>query len=463
MTTTMKLLLLTLMIFNCHGFSLFPRIESSLLKNVVVSQKTTIPKFNKINNNNLVLEEFGNAMKTAASVFCFSAAILFANDVQPSMAADYGSMSQEQTAVAEAWRLVDNSFIDRTFNDQNWFKLRQDNVKRKYKSMDDARGSITTMVGSLGDKYTRYLSPSKYQSLVDAATGNLCGVGVEISTNKDGRIIASDVEPNSPAQLAGIQPKDIFYEADGSRFDSLSTPDDVALNLRGAEGSRVGIVMERNGEKLDFIVTRKPIKISTVRSYMTTSPKVDKIGVIRIKSFSGNTVTAVKTELEDVKKKGAKAVVFDLRGNPGGLLPGGVDLASAFLEKDKPVVFVVNKNGVVDAQCTYETGIDLDTPVAIYVNSATASAAEVFTAAMQENGRATVIGEQTFGKGIVQTIKPLTNNNGGIAVTVAKYETPKRNSINKVGITVDIKTSVECPKDDISSCLPEDAFKQPVT
>eukprot|EP00546_Thalassionema_frauenfeldii_P017330 CAMPEP_0178900346 /NCGR_PEP_ID=MMETSP0786-20121207/3425_1 /TAXON_ID=186022 /ORGANISM="Thalassionema frauenfeldii, Strain CCMP 1798" /LENGTH=406 /DNA_ID=CAMNT_0020571345 /DNA_START=192 /DNA_END=1412 /DNA_ORIENTATION=- len=404
-----------------------------------------------------MLDEADDVLRKAVSVFCLSAAI----SVSPVVAADYGSMSQEQQMVAEAWRLVDSSFIDRTFNNQDWFKLRQDNVKRKFKSMEEARGSVTDMIGSLGDKYTRYLSPSKYQSLVDSATGNLCGVGVEISTNKEGKVVASDVEPNSPAEKAGIQAKDIFIEADGNMYDITSTPDDVALNLRGAEGSKVGIVMEREGKKIDFIVTREPIKITSVRSYVASVNGAGKVGVVRIKSFSGTTAETVKGEIESLKKRGVKSIALDLRGNPGGLLPGGVDTASLFLDSNKPVVFVVNKNGVVDAQSTYQTGFDLATPLVIYVDSNTASAAEVFTAAVQENGRATVVGEQTFGKGIVQTIKPLSNNNGGIAVTVARYETPQHHSINKVGIAVDMKAPIDCPKSDVSSCLPVSAFKIP--
>ena len=380
----------------------------------------------------------------------------------PAIASDYGSLSVEQKAVAEAWRLVDNSFIDRTFNDQDWFQLRQDNIKRKYKSMNEAQDAITAMLGKLGDKYTRYLPPAKYQSLVDSATGTLAGVGVEIATNKDGRIMASDIEPNSPASSAGMMPKDIFVEVDGARFDTTSTPDDVAVKLRGPVGSKVGVVMERDGKTLDFIVTRQSLKITSVRSYMTDKPGVNgKIGVIRIKSFSGTTAETVKAELVDLQKKGATNIVVDLRGNPGGLLPGGVDTAALFLDANAPVVFVADKKGVVDSQATLSVGFDLDDPLVLVVDGNTASAAEVFAAALQENGRATLVGEQTFGKGIVQTVKPMSNDNGGVAVTVARYETPKHNNINKRGIPVDIPASVDCPKDDVSACLPTNAFRKP--
>jgi carboxyl-terminal processing protease len=409
---------------------------------------------------NNFFDDAKDAVINVVSILCVSAALTL-NAPPPAVASSYDAMTAEQRTVAEAWRLVDFSFIDRTFNGQDWFKLRQDNVGRKYKSMEEAQGAISTMIGTLGDKYTRYLSPSKYQSLVDAATGTLAGVGIEISTNKEGRVIASDVEPTSPAKVAGIEPKDIFVEVDGAKFDATSTPDDVALKLRGPEGSKVGVVMERDGKTLDYIVTRQNIKITSVRSYMTSVGGVGKVGVIRVKSFSGTTADSVQSELDSLKKKGAKAIALDLRGDPGGLLPGGVDTASLFLDANKPVVFVVNNKGVVDAQSTYKTGVDLETPLVIFVDKGTASAAEVFTAALQENGRATVVGEQTFGKGIVQTIKPMSNNNGGIAVTVAKYETPQHHDINKRGITVDMETSVDCAKDDASSCLPSSAFKAP--
>ena len=398
-----------------------------------------------------------------AKHFFGSAALAFTllGTPAPTPAADYGSFTPEQKLVAEAWRLVDNSYIDRTFNHQDWFQVRQTYVQKKYKSVDEARSAIDTMLASLGDKYTRYLPPAKYQSLVDSATGTLAGVGVEISVNNEGKVIASDLEPNSPAQKAGLQPLDVFVEVDGTKFDAKATPDDVALQLRGPQGSRVGVVMERNGQTLDYILTREPIKITAVRSYLSSLPGVGKVGVIRIKSFSGTTAATVSEQLAALKKKGAESFVIDVRGNPGGLLPGGVDTASLFLEANKPVVFVVNKSGVVDAQATLATGVETEAPMVVLVDSGTASAAEVFTAALKENGRATIAGEQTFGKGIVQTIRELSDKNGGLAITVARYETPKHNNINKSGIPVDAAAPVDCPKDDATKCLKPQNFAKP--
>jgi carboxyl-terminal processing protease len=336
----------------------------------------------------------------------------------PSHAAGYESLSPEQKFVAETWRTVDSTFLDRTFNGQDWFQIRQDLVKKKYKNFEEAQMAVSDMMSELGDKYTKvrygsyyhwifccrrilklilfvfvcsdqYLSPAKYQSLVDSATGTLAGIGVEIATNKDALAIVSDVEPNSPAQKAGLLPNDIFLESDGVKFDKTSTPDDVALKLRGPQGSRVGVTVLRNGETKDFIIQREPIKVTSVRAYIK-----NKVGVIRIKNFSATTSATVKETFEDLKKKGAKTILFDLRSNPGGLLPGGTETASLFLKANQPLVFVVSNKGVVDSQETFTDGFDTETPVVVLVDHNTASAAEVFTAALQENGRAKVVGEQ---------------------------------------------------------------------
>jgi len=137
----------------------------------------------------------------ATTLLLASASTLPAN---AGSASDYGALSDEQKAVAEAWRIVDNNFIDRTFNHQDWFKVRQEAVKKKYKTMGEAQVEIERLVGTLGDKYTRYLPPAKYRSMVDSATGTLAGVGVEISFSADresGKIIVADTEPTSPASI----------------------------------------------------------------------------------------------------------------------------------------------------------------------------------------------------------------------------------------------------------------------
>ena len=222
--------------------------------------------------------------------------------------------------------------------------MRQNLVTKKYKTMGEAETAIDGLVSSLGDKYTRYLAPAKYQSIVDSAQGTLAGVGIELSVNKQGQVMASDVEAKSPAAKAGIQPDDVFLEVDGVVFDTTATPDSVATRLRGPPGSKVGVVMARGEKKIDYIITREAIKITSVKSYMSNAPGVGKVGVIRIKSFSSTTEETVKEKYNELKKSGAQAIVFDLRLDPGGLLPGGVDTASLFLPEGRPLVFVASKS-----------------------------------------------------------------------------------------------------------------------
>lgn len=426
--------------------------------------------------------DVGEKMKRCAAVttttvvmmMMMMGGILGGGDVSPCWATDYGSMPLENRAVAEAWRIVDNNYLERTFNGQDWFGMRQSIVtKAKYKTMDDANAAIDKMVSSLGDKYTRYLSPAKYISIVNAATGTLAGgIGVELSADaKTNMVYASDIQPNSPAEQAGVLTGDIFIQVDGLQVDDgKATPDDVAARLRGPEGSRVGLTILRNSKNQDFILTRQPITVASIKSYISPSHK--NVGVIKIKVFSGTTAEKVKESLLDLKKQGATSIVLDLRNNVGGLLPGGVETASLFLEKDLPVVFVVDKKGVIDAQSTFAQGLDTTDPLVLVVNENTASAAEVLTAALLENNRAIAVGKQTFGKGIVQTIRQLNFDNGGVAVTVARYETPLHHDINKQGIPVssplinsaaddDTNNCESKNKNDIVACIPPTAFQSP--
>mmetsp|Transcript_14663 Transcript_14663/g.40756 ORF Transcript_14663/g.40756 Transcript_14663/m.40756 type:complete len:475 (+) Transcript_14663:183-1607(+) len=432
----------------CHAF--LPQIQSSSMRDGKLSLYRNV---NYGQNEKTAESQSNKNFVAALASLSLAMSLVFAPlTSEPAHASSYSSITPEQKMTAEAWRTVDSTFLDRTFNGQDWFQMRQELVKKKYKNMDEAHDAVANMMSKLGDKYTKYLSPAKYQSLVDTATGTLAGIGVEIATNKDELVIVSDVEPDSPAQKAGLLPKDIFIEGGGAKFDKASTPDDVALRLRGPVGSKVGVTVLRDGETKDFIIQREPIKVTSVRSYIAKSNK--NVGVIRIKSFSGTTSSTVKEAFQDLKNKGAKQILFDLRSNPGGLLPGGVETASLFLESNKPIVYVVSNKGVISAEETFENGFDTETKLTLLVDHNTASAAEVFTAAMKENGRATVIGEQTFGKGIIQTIRELSDGNGGVAVTVARYETPQHNDINKSGIAVEKSVDVECAKNDALACLP---------
>ncbi|CAM9723203.1 unnamed protein product [Scytosiphon promiscuus] len=361
------------------------------------------------------------------------------------------ALNTEQAAVAETWRTVDRLYVDRTFGGQDWFGLRQQTLKDAAKGMTEAElnSALAKMLSTLGDRYTRYLPPAKYATIVQSSSGDVAGVGVSLSvdTARDLPLIVG-VESGTPAAEAGLQAGDLLMQISGDECRGLA-PDDAAALLRGTENTKVGIVAERpsggdgaKGEKLDLIVTRRKFKVEGVVSKEATVDGT-KIGIVRIKSFSSNTVGDVRAAVERLKSKGASRIVVDLRGNVGGLLPGGIDTAGLFLDAGKDVVFIIRKNGSVEGRATLEAGpYAQGAPLTLLVDKGTASAAEVFAAAVRENDRAILVGERTFGKGVIQTVEPLTNG-GGVAVTVARYETPLHHNINKVGIPVD--KEIECP------------------
>mmetsp|Transcript_27506 Transcript_27506/g.66764 ORF Transcript_27506/g.66764 Transcript_27506/m.66764 type:complete len:458 (+) Transcript_27506:502-1875(+) len=364
------------------------------------------------------------------------------------------AFSPEQKLVAEAWRIVDQSFVDRTFNNQDWFKIRMKAVKHQYDGMDDAYEGIRQMLAKLDDVYTRFLSPDQYSSLTSSATGEVVGVGVELFPARvDGNVVVMNPVDDSPAMKAGVRANDVISEIDGEDLDGLS-PDEVAARIRGAPGTTVFITLKRQTEESQVEIRREYLKLKTVKAVM----KPDGIGYIKLKQFNSSTPSDVKEAIESLKAKQASKFVLDLRDNPGGYFPAGVDVASYFLKTGSPIVYVVNNKGIPDEYTANKDGLVADEPLVVLVNKGTASASEILAGAMKDNHRAQLIGQKTFGKGVVQTLTELSNGSG-VAVTVARYETPGHNDINKKGISPDIE--VDCPADkEPISCLPQEAFKQ---
>ena len=344
---------------------------------------------------------------------------------------------------AQTWRAVDELFYDRTFNGQDWFGLRQSVVKRRYGSDSEAYRALDEMVARLGDKYTRFLTPAQYSAVMNSAVGELVGVGVELASGPSGSaegVLIPRVEDGSPAMEAGVRKGDLLINVDGTEVRGLSA-EETALLLRGKEGSKASLRLLREGRPLDFTIVRRPIKLRGVTSSMiTVGGKAAE--VVSVRSFSTSTSSEVQRAFEKFHSSGKSAdvIVLDLRNNGGGLLQGAVETANIFLPPGKIVVFVVNKDGQPKVEQTLPSVLDstdpllpdLKTPMYVLVNGNTASAAEVLAAALQENGRAKLVGEQTFGKGVIQTLEQVGNTGAGVAVTIAKYETPNHNDINKV-------------------------------
>ena len=374
-----------------------------------------------------------------------------------SMAADQAWTSRNRVA-AETWRVVDENFLDRTFNKQDWLKLRMGVVKKQYSSDEEVYESLRDMLSKLGDRYTRYLPPAQYTALMNSATGDVTGVGLELATIEDGSVQVNNIAEGSPAYFLStansgsseVRPGDIITNVDGSSCKGLSA-EEVAALIRGKEGTKATVELLRNygkenEEVVNMAITRKSFKLKgVIWSKEIVNGKM--VGFIGIKSFASTTRDDVVTAMENIEKgDDLDYIVMDMRNNGGGLLQGAIQVANLFLPPGKIVVYEVGKDGNPQAQMTLPDGIpssdphlpDLKTKIYILVNGNTASAAEVLAGCFKDQGRGVLVGEQTFGKGVIQNLQELQDGSG-VAITIARYETPNHNNINKIGIPVDKK------------------------
>jgi len=358
-------------------------------------------------------------------LFC----LVFGGYIPPASA-----LTQEQKLVYEVWRIVNRSYLDGTFNHQNWIDVRQEALKSRFPNQEAAYTTIRDMLKSLDDPFTRFLEPEKYRSLQVSTSGELTGVGLQIALNSRGGLEVITPIENSPAQKAGLKPRDRILKIEGLSTENL-TLDEAATRLRGSLGSVVTLLIGREGEKdIEVILMRDRITLNPVVSDLRLSPQGNKIGYLRLSQFNANAVTELADAISILEKKGASAYILDLRNNPGGLLQAGIEISRLWLDSGI-IVYTANRQGI---QGTYEAfGPALTTdPLVILVNKGTASASEILAGALQDNHRAQLIGETTFGKGLIQSLFELSDGSG-LAVTIAKYETPNHRDINKLGIKPD--------------------------
>lgn len=293
-------------------------------------------------------------------------------------------------------------------------------------------GAINGMVESLGDQFSGYMNPEVYPLLNDDLSGEIEGIGVVIQTLEEtGEIEVVNVLEGAPAMDAGIMPGDIFTAVNGEDVTNLSQLE-LAGKVRGAAGTSVIITMRRGDELIDFMMARAHIQIPTIESRLLDN----NIGYIKLFEFNDDARPALDDALEDLNAKSLNGLIFDLRGNPGGLLNSAIDVASAFLEEGAILIedFGDGQEQILDVNGNFS---DVTVPMVVLVDETSASASELVAGAFQDHRRATIIGEVTFGKGTVQTWHELANG-GGIRLTIARWLTPNRHWIHEQGITPDI-------------------------
>ncbi len=323
----------------------------------------------------------------------------------------------------------------RTFTEV-FSKIKSDYVEdvADKKLLEDAIGG---MLAGL-DPHSTYLDPEGYKDVRIGTEGQFGGLGIEVTMENGFVKVVSPIE-DTPAARAGLQPGDLIVRLDDQAVKGMSLSDAVKL-MRGKPGSDITLTVVREGENqpLKITVTRAVIKIRSVKSRLLEPG----YGYIRITQFQANTTKNMKTSLSKLEKENGgklKGVVLDLRNNPGGVLNAAVSVSDAFLKKG---IIVYTEGRIADSKLTFEAQPDQvleGAPLVVLVNGGSASASEIVAGALQDNGRAVIMGTKTFGKGSVQTIMPMSNG-AALKLTTARYFTPSGRSIQATGIEPDIVT-----------------------
>ena len=337
--------------------------------------------------------------------------------------------------VDEVWQIINHQYVDTSFNNTDWLKVRQEFVKdASYNSQEDAYEAIRQMLGRLEDPYTRFMNPEEFQNMRIDTSGELTGVGIQIAKDEetDRLIVISPIE-DTPAFEAGILAQDIIVKIDGADTKGMDVNDAVKL-IRGERGSQVTLTIDRDGEERDYSIIRERIEIHPVRAHIRDT-SIGKVGYIRLTTFNEHAAKDMQKAIESQEKEGVVGYVMDLRSNPGGLLYSSINIARMWLNEGT-IVSTVNRKGISDREAAKNKALT-DKPLVVLVNEGSASASEILSGALQDNNRATLLGTQTFGKGLVQSVRPL-GDGSGLAVTIAKYLTPSGRDINKEGIPPDV-------------------------
>lgn len=302
-------------------------------------------------------------------------------------------------------------------------------------------GAIKGMAASIGDPYTVYMDSQEYSDFVVQSSGKYSGIGIQIIAKKDiNKIEVVEVFKDSPAEKAGMKPKDYIIMVDNEAVDATTSDRAVTL-MKGKEGSPVTVTVFREGDgNIELTMSRSVVTVNTVTGEMIN----DSIGYIKVSMFDENTSAHLKDELKELSDDNMKGLILDLRDNPGGLLDQCVEMVSNFVKKGDLIVSTKGKNSP-EKRFTSVGGDYIGLPMVVLMNGNSASASEIFIGAMEDYDLATTIGTNSFGKGIVQSLHPYKQYNSALKVTTSKYYTPLGNNIQDTGFKPDIE--VEYPEE----------------
>jgi carboxyl-terminal processing protease len=337
--------------------------------------------------------------------------------------------------VDEVWQIIQRQYVDGTFNQVDWQAVRKQYLNKSYKNKEEAYKSIREMLKMLGDPYTRFMDPTEFKNMQVDTSGELIGIGIQIGLDEKTKklTVIAPIE-DTPAFKAGVLAKDIIIKINGKNTEGMDTNQAVSL-IRGEAGTKVNLTILRGTEKKEFNIVRAKVEIHPVKFSQQKTP-VGNVGYIRLNQFSANAAKEMRAAIDNLEKKQVVGYVVDLRGNPGGLLFSSVEISRMWLDKGT-IVSTKNRQGEQERETANGKALTKK-PLTILVNKGSASASEILSGAIQDNKRGVLVGSQTFGKGLVQSVRPL-DDGSGLAVTIAKYFTPSGRDIHKHGIDPDIK------------------------
>lgn len=343
--------------------------------------------------------------------------------------------------IDHVWQIVYRDFLDSNgnFEESNWIDLRKEFLSRKYSDSNEAYDAIRDLLSNLEDPYTRFLDPKEFNQMRIDTSGELTGVGIQIVKDKesDDLIIVSPIE-GTPAYEAGIKARDIILSIDDISTKGMDIEDAVKL-IRGERDTVVKLEILRDGNSFYKSLSRKRIEIKSVSSKINKTKNDLLIGYLRIKQFNANASREMKDALKDLETKKVSGYILDLRSNPGGLLESSIDISRQFINKGI-IVSTLTKDGLKEIKRGNGQALT-DKPLVVLVNEGSASASEIVSGAIKDNKRGKLVGQKTFGKGLVQSMRTLVDGSG-LTVTVAKYLTPNGIDINKFGIRPDIEVKM---------------------
>ena len=343
--------------------------------------------------------------------------------------------------IDQVWQIIYRDFLDYSgkYKAEDWIKLRKEILSTKYFDNEDAYVAIKDMLTGLDDPYTRFLDPKELNEMRIDTTGELMGVGIQISLDQvtNQIVVVSPIE-GTPAFLAGIKPKDIIVSIDSKSIEGLSIDSTVKL-IRGKKGTKVELGILRDDELLNVSLIRDRIEINVVDSRINNTVLGAKIGYLRLKQFNAKSPKEMSLSINKLEKQQPLGYVLDLRSNPGGLLEASIEIARQWINTGI-IVSTKTKDGITDIRKAKSRALT-NRPVVVLIDEGSASASEILSGAIKDNKRGVLVGKKTFGKGLVQSVRSLSDGSG-LTVTVAKYLTPSGKDINKNGIKPDIEVDL---------------------